>query len=183
DAIKGSVMVLLALLTGGGYLKAQDSFCTGNIVGSSGSGSSGTTASSSRPVLRVPPAVPFPIGERLTFSAKYGIFNVGSATMEVMGIDTVHNVETVHIRFRISGGALWYHLDQTIESWVGRYDFRSRRFSSVQDERDKHRESRYDFFPDSGFYREEGPDPPFTPVLERPDDAAFRYWIRTVRLQ
>jgi len=51
---------------------------------------------------------------------------------------------------------LWYHLDQTIESWVGRYDFRSRRFSSVQDERDKHRERRYEIFPDSGFYREQG---------------------------
>ena len=94
-----------------------------------------------------------------------------------MGIDTVHNVETVHIRFRISGGALWYHLDQTIESWVGRYDFRSRRFSSIQDERDKHRESRYDIFPDSGFYREEGRDTTFATVLEPLDDAAFLYWI------
>ena len=182
-ARKGSAMVLLALLTGGRSLKAQDSVCTGKIVGSSGSSSSGTTASSSRPVLRVPPAVPFPVGERLTFSAKYGIFNVGSATMEVMGIDTVHNVETVHIRFRISGGALWYHLDQTIESWVGRYDFRSRRFSSIQDERDKHRESRYDIFPDSGFYREEGRDTTFATVLEPLDDAAFLYWIRTVLLE
>src|SRR2546423_2748197 len=182
-ARKGAVMVLLALLTGGGSLKAQDSVCTGKIVGSSGSSSSGTTASSSRPVLRVPPAVPFPVGERLTFSAKYGIFNVGSATMEVMGIDTVHNVETVHIRFRISGGALWYHLDQTIESWVGRYDFRSRRFSSIQDERDKHRESRYDIFPASGFYREEGRDTTFATVLEPLDDAAFLYWIRTVLLE
>jgi hypothetical protein len=134
-------------------------------------------------VLHVPPAVPFPVGERLTFSAKYGIFSVGSATMEVMGIDTVHNVETVHIRFRISGGALWYHLDQTIESWVGRYDFRSRRFSSIQDERDKHRESRYDIFPDSGFYREEGRDTTFATVLEPLDDAAFLYWIRTVTLE
>jgi hypothetical protein len=103
--------------------------------------------------------------------------------MEVMGIDTVHNVETVHIRFRISGGALWYHLDQTIESWVGRYDFRSRRFSSVQDERDTHREHRYEIFPDSGFYREEGRDTTFATVLEPLDDASFLYWIRTVPLE
>jgi hypothetical protein len=103
--------------------------------------------------------------------------------MEVMGIDTVSGVETVHIRFRISGGALWYHLDQTIESWVGRYDFQSRRYSSVQDERDKHREHRYDIYPDSGFYREEGKDTTFATVLEPLDDAAFLYWIRTVRLE
>jgi len=178
-------MVVLALLTGGGSLRAQDTVCTGKIVGSAGSSSpaSSASASSSSPVVHVPPAVPFPVGERLSFKAKYGIFSVGNATMEVIGIDTVHNVETVHIRFRISGGALWYHLDQTIESWVGRYDFRSRRFSSVQDERDTHREHRYEIFPDSGFYREEGRDTTFATVLEPLDDAAFLYWIRTVPLE
>src|SRR6266700_1772895 len=113
-ARKSSALLVLALLAaaGVGSLGAQDGVGTGKIVGAVA-------------------AVPFPVGERLSFNAKYGIFNVGNAAMEVMGIDTVHNVETVHIRFRISGGALWYHLDQTIESWVGRYDFRSRRFSSV----------------------------------------------------
>ncbi len=159
-ARKASTMVVLALLGATGALGAQDHVCTGNMVS----------------------AVPFPVGERLSFNAKYGIFNVGSAAMEVMGIDTVHNVEAVHIRFRISGGALWYHLDQTIESWVGRYDFRSRRFSSVQDERDRHRERQYEIFPDSGFYREVGRDTTFATVLEPLDDAAFLYWIRTVPL-
>ena len=164
-ARKSSALLVLALLAaaGVGSLGAQDGVCTGKIV---------------RAV-----AVPFPVGERLSFNAKYGIFNVGNAAMEVMGIDTVHNVETVHIRFRISGGALWYHLDQTIESWVGRYDFRSRRFSSVQDERDKHREHRYEIFPDSGFCREVGRDTTFATVLEPLDDAAFLYWIRTVPLE
>jgi len=178
----GSAMVVLALLAGGS-LRAQDTVCTGKIVGSSGSGLTIPVASSSSPVIHVPPAVPFPVGERLTFNAKYGIFSVGNATMEVMGIDTVRSAETVHIRFRISGGALWYHLDQTIESWVGRYDFRSRRFSSIQDERGKHRESRYEIFPDSGFYREEGRDTTFATVLEPLDDASFLYWIRTVPLE
>ncbi len=156
-ARKGAALLLLAALAAGRSLAAQDSACA--------------------------PAVTFPIGERLSFNAKYGIFNVGSAVMEVMGIDTVHNVETVHIRFRISGGALWYHLDQTIESWVGRYDFRSRRFSSIQDERDHHREHRYEIYPDSGFYREVGRDTTFATVLEPLDDAAFLYWIRTVPLE
>src|SRR6266704_375760 len=165
-ARKSSALLVLALLAaaGVGSLGAQDGVCTGKIV-------------------RAVAAVPFPVGERLSFNAKYGIFNVGNAAMVVMGIDTVHNVETVHIRFRISGGALWYHLDQTIESWVGRYDFRSRRFSSVQDERDHHREHRYEIYPDSGFYREVGRDTTFATVLEPLDDAAFLYWIRTVPLE
>ncbi len=156
-ARKGSALVVLALLAAGRPLAAQDSAS--------------------------PPAVTFPVGERLSFNAKYGIFNVGNAVMEVVGLDTVRNIETVHIRFRISGGALWYHLDQTIESWVGRHDFRSRRFSSIQDERDRHRERRYEIFPDSGFYREEGRDTTFATVPEPLDDAAFLYWVRTVPLE
>ena len=168
-ARKGSAALALVLLGGAGSLMSQDSVCTGTLVSS--------------PVIRAAPAVPFPVGERLTYNARYGIFSVGSASMEVVGIDTVHRVEAVHIRFRITGGALWYHLDQTIESWVGRYDFRSRRFWSIQDERDQHRERRYEIYPDSGFYREEGRDTTFATVLEPLDDAAFLYWIRTVPLE
>ena len=166
-ARKGAATLLvLALLTAAQALVAQDTICTGKIV-------------SAHPA----PAVPFPVGERLSFGARYGIFSVGSAAMEVMGIDTVHGVETVHIRFRITGGALWYHLDQTIESWVGRNDFRSRRYSSIQDERGHHRENRYEIYPDSGFYREVGRDTTFATVREPLDDAAFLYWIRTVPLE
>jgi len=135
------------------------------------------------PAVAAVPAVPFPVGERMNFGAKYGIFSVGTAVMEVMGIDTLRGVETVHIQFRISGGALWYHLDQTLESWVGRHDFFSRRFRSIQDERDKHRERGYEIYPDSGFYREVGRDTTFATVAEPLDDAAFLYWIRTVPLE
>jgi glycosyltransferase involved in cell wall biosynthesis len=161
-----TVALLVALLGASRGAAAQDTICTGVPAGAA-------TA----------PMVPFLVGERLSYGAKYGVFSVGSAAMEVMGIDTVRGVETVHIRFRISGGALWYHLDQTIESWVGRYDFRSRRFSTVQDERGKHREHRYDIYPDSGFYREVGRDTTFATVPDPLDDAAFLYFIRTVPLE
>ena len=180
-ARKSALVVALALLAAGGSrpLAGQDTVCTGVLTNSGSSASSSTVQA----VIRVAPAVTFPVGERLTYSAKYGIFSVGNAAMEVVGIDTVHNTETVHFRFRISGGALWYHLDQTIESWVGRYDFRSRRYWSIQDERGTHRDHRFEIFPDSGFYREEGRDTTFATVLEPLDDAAFLYWIRTVPLE
>jgi glycosyltransferase involved in cell wall biosynthesis len=182
---KGAMLVL-ALATGSSRLNAQDSVCTGVLVKSSGTAA--TTPPPvpppvARPVVAAIPAVTFPVGERLSYTAKYGLFSVGNAVMEVVGIDTINRAETVHIRFRINGGALWYHLDQTIESWIGRFDFRSRRFSSIQDERDRHRERRYDIFPDSGFYREEGRDTTFATVLDPLDDASFLYWIRTVPLQ
>jgi uncharacterized protein DUF3108/glycosyl transferase family 2 len=128
-------------------------------------------------------AVPFQVGERLRYQAKYGPFNVGTATMEVAGIDTVRGQESVHFTFRIVGGALWYHLDQTMESWVGRRDFRSRRFLQDTDERGKQWHRGYEIFPDSGFYREAGSDSTFPTVPDPLDDAAFLYWIRTVPLE
>ena len=141
------------------------------------------SAHASLPAAATVAGVPFPVGERLTYGAKYGIFSVGTAVMEVVGIDTLRGIETVHMQFRISGGALWYHLDQTLESWVGRRDFQSRRFRSVQDERDRHRERTYEIFPDSGFYREVGRDTTFATVAQPLDDAAFLYWVRTVPLE
>ena len=181
--VAGTAVLLLAVLATGTSLAAQDRVCTGVIVGAASTAPPPSPAVPVPPAIRAVPAVPFPVGERLSFGAKYGVFSVGNAVMEVVGIDTVRGTETVHIRFRITGGALWYHLDQTIESWVGRYDFRSRRYSSVQDERNRHRENRYEIFPDSGFYREEGRDTTFATVLEPLDDAAFLYWIRTVPLE
>ena len=146
---------------------------------------SARAASASLPVHAVttPAAVPFPVGERLRYGARYGPFSVGKATMEVAGLDTVDGVETVHFIFRIEGGALWYHLDQTMESWVGRTDFRSRRFHQDTEERGRIWHHYYDIFPDSGFYREEGRDTTFATVPDPLDDAAFLYWIRTVPLE
>src|SRR5207247_9421935 len=73
-----------------------------------------TTARTAAPV-----GVPFPVGERLVYGARYGPFSVGTATMQVAGIDTIRGVETVHFVFLIDGGALWYHIHQNLESWVG----------------------------------------------------------------
>src|SRR2546426_315008 len=128
-------------------------------------------------------AVPFPVGERLVYQAKFGLFNVGTATMEVAGLDTVRGTETVHLVFSISGGALWYHIEQKLESWVGRGDFRSRRFWNQTDEKGKTWERKFEIYPDSGFYREAGRDTTVATVPEPLDDAAFLYWIRTVPLE
>ena len=131
----------------------------------------------------VPVKVPFPVGERLVYGARYGPFSVGTATMEVAGIDTVRGVEAVHFVFLIDGGALWYHIHQNLESWVGRHDFRSRRFLNQTEEKGKAWERRFEIYPDSGYYREAGRDTTVATVPDPLDDAAFLYWIRTVPLE
>jgi len=128
-------------------------------------------------------AVPFPVGERFTYQARFGPFSVGESTIEVAGLDTVRGEETVRFRFHIKGGALWYQLTQLQESWVGLYDFRSRRYRADTEERGKQRVRAYEIFPDSGYYREEGRDTTFATVADPLDDAAFLYWIRTLELE
>src|SRR5439155_1141727 len=130
-----------------------------------------------------PVAVPFLVGERLVYGARYGPFSVGTATMQVAGIDTIRGVEAVHFVFLIDGGALWYHIHQNLESWVGRHDFRSRRFLNQTEERGKAWERKFEIYPDSGFYREAGRDTTVATVADPLDDAAFLYWIRTVPLE
>ncbi len=129
-----------------------------------------------------PPAVPFPVGERLVYAARFGVFSVGEATMEVAGRDTVRGAPAVHFKFHIEGGALWYHLNQTLQSWVGPSDFRSRRFWNTTEEKGRSWEHRFEIFPDSGTYREAGRDSSLPTVPDPLDDAAFLYWIRTVPL-
>jgi hypothetical protein len=127
--------------------------------------------------------VPFHVGEHLVYQAKYGFFNVGTATMDVAGTDTVRGTTTVHLVFHIIGSALWYHLDQRLESWVGRDDFLSRRYEVNTDEKGNKWSHRYDIYPDSGFYRQDGLDTTHVTVADPLDDAAFLYWIRTVPLE
>jgi hypothetical protein len=128
-------------------------------------------------------AVPFPVGERMTFQARYGLFNVGKATLEVAGLDTIRGTETVRLRFHLQGSALWYELDQKLESWVGRRDFRSRRYRRETLENQRARTNQFDIYPDSGFYREQGRDTTFATVTDPLDDAAFFYWVRTTPLE
>ncbi len=145
--------------------------------------SDSNAASTAPPTAAQPLAVPFPVGERLVYGARYGPFSVGTATMQVAGIDTVRGVDAVHFVFLIDGGALWYHIHQNLESWVGRRDFQSRRFLNQTEEKGKSWERRFEIYPDSGFYREVGRDTTVATVADPLDDAAFLYWIRTVPLE
>jgi hypothetical protein len=180
-----------ALLVLAGALHAQSDTvradCTrrDSVPGAASATAAATTAAPVASPAAVPavPAVPFAVGERLVYQAKFGLFNVGTATLQVAGVDTVRGVEAVHFQFLIEGGALWYHLHQNLESWVGRGDFQSRRYWNQTDEKGRSWERKFEIYPDSGFYREAGQDSAAPTVAEPLDDAAFLYWIRTVPLE
>jgi hypothetical protein len=171
----------LALLLISVGLHAQSD--TASRTDSSGTDSASFTALPAMTIIPPAVAVPFTVGERLVYGARYGPFSVGTATMRVAGIDTIRGVEAVHFVFLIDGGALWYHIHQNLESWVGRHDFRSRRFLNQTEEKGKTWERKFEIYPDSGFYREAGRDTTVPTVADPLDDAAFLYWIRTVPLE
>jgi hypothetical protein len=136
------------------------------------------------PLLPCPPLTAyFPVGERLVYDAKFGFIPVGTAELEVMGIDTLRGEETLHIQFRIRGGTFFYKINNVMDSWVGLYDFQSRRFVQDQHEGSWERRRAFNIFADSGFFRQEDfPDTTFETVAEPLDDASFFYFVRTVDL-
>lgn len=136
------------------------------------------TAPSSNP----PPArYPFGVGEVFEYSAKAGFITLGKASMSVTRIDTVRGRPAFHFRYHIEGGNRLFRLNDVNESWTTVDNLVSLRFHQEMNQNDKHRVRRFEIYPDSGFYRQEGvaqtQKTPPNPV----DDAAIVYYLRTQR--
>ncbi len=144
-------------------------------------------AGSGGPMVTTPdtPAVarhPFAVGESLSYSAKLGILRLGSATVEVAGLDTLRGDETYRFRFQLEAGNLFFRLNDVMESWTRVKDLASLRMRQDHDENGRKRLRVYDIFPDSGFYRQD--DRPPEPTVAAPlDDAAFLYFVRSIPLE
>ncbi len=129
------------------------------------------------------PAYPWAVGEKLTYSAKLGMLSLGSGTLEVARIDTVRGAESFRFRFRLQGKSIVYSLDDILESYVGTRDLVSRRFVQDFTENKKPKHRRFEIYPDSGFFLEEG-HPERKPTPPDPlDDAAFFYFVRVTPLE
>jgi hypothetical protein len=126
--------------------------------------------------------LPFVIGERLEYDAKVGPLRVGRGSMEVVALEQVRGRDALHISFRVSGGALGIRVEDAMDSWVDPRSFTSLRFVQELKERGKHRERRFEIYPERGVYTEEGKEGE-EPTADRPlDDGSFFYFIRTVPL-
>lgn len=130
-------------------------------------------------------AVPFGLGERLTYKVTLGVFGgVGNGAMEVLELDTIHGRPTYRLRFTLNGGVLFAKVDDTLQSWLDVSDLISRRFEQNQKEVNYERHRTFDFFPEQGIWKrlENGQ----TGELATPeplDDVSFIYFIRTIPLE
>jgi hypothetical protein len=129
------------------------------------------------------PAYPWAVGEKLTYSAKLGMLSLGSGTLEVARIDTVRGTESFRFRFRLQGKTIIYSLDDVLESYVGTRDLISRRFVQDFTENNKPKHRRYEIFPDSGYFLEEGHAERKPTPADPLDDAAFFYFVRVTPLE
>ncbi|MDH5643946.1 MAG: DUF3108 domain-containing protein [Gemmatimonadota bacterium] len=127
----------------------------------------------------------FNIGETLLYEVRTPLLGrLGRAAMYVSGIDTVRGDSTLHFQFQIRGSAAGvFNIDDKFDSWVGVNDFFSRRFTQDFNETRNVRQTAYEIFPDSGFYREMSADTA-APTSPGPlDDTAFFYFVRTLDLE
>lgn len=127
-------------------------------------------------------AVPFAIGEKLTFKASFGGLPAGTAQMHVASIDTVRGRAAYHVVFSIEGGVLFFRVNDRYESWIDVETLNSLRHVQRISEGSYKRFTTYDFFPDRAQYRKN--DGPLQPSVDAPlDDGSFIYAVRIAGLQ
>ncbi len=132
--------------------------------------------------MRAMAALPFAIGERLEYDAKYGPIRAGRGHMEVIGVEDVRGQPAMHLAMRVSGGALGWRVRYALDSWIAPVGFVSLRHTQDQNEgKNGERARSYEIFPERGVYARG--DEPEQPTVEDPlDDASFLYFVRTVPL-
>ena len=129
-----------------------------------------------------PTSYPFGVGERFEYTAKLGLLSLGSASIQVVGIDTVRGEPAWYFRFGLSGGGAIFKINSTLESWTSVEDFHSLRFRRDSKENSKRYFREYDIFADSGYYRQSQATATTPTTVEPLDDASLLYFIRITPL-
>lgn len=102
--------------------------------------------------------------------------------MEVLGIETVRGRAAWHTRFQVSGGTLFFRVNDILESWIDVETFSSLRFRQELSEGSRDRLYEYEIYPDREVFQEKGK--PERPSVSHPlDDGSFLYFVRTVALE
>lgn len=141
-----------------------------------------------RPAAGTPAAVvqdrlPFGVGERAEYEVHFGGIRMGSGHMEVVGVESVRGRETLHTRFHIRGGPIFFKVDDRLESWIDPRTMHSLRFRQELNEGSRERERTFEFYPERATYVELGKEGEQPSVRDPLDDGSFIYFVRTVPLE
>lgn len=127
-------------------------------------------------------ALPFGVGELVSYDVKFGPLRVGRASMEVVGRDSVRDRVAWHLAFRVQGRALFYAVDDLHESWIDTTTLASLRFVQKIHEGRRRRHRKFEIYPDRAIYTDGG-DAEHASVSEPLDDGSFLYFVRTLPLE
>jgi len=126
--------------------------------------------------------LPFGDKERLEYQVKYGFLGVGSAVLEVLGLDSIRGAPAVHATFTVKGGVRVYRVNDSYESWFDPASYATLRAVQNIDEGSYDRQRDFEFFPDRKMLSENGK--PETPTVADPlDEASFLFFLRSIPLE
>src|SRR5215213_9947851 len=126
-------------------------------------------------------AVPYGVGEELSYKATFGGIPAGTARMRVDGIETVRGRAAYHVVFTIDGGVPFFRVHDRYESWIDVQTLASPRHRQEISEGRYKRTTVYEIYPERGIY-EEG-DSVYASVSHPLDDGSFIYAIRTAGIR
>jgi len=126
-------------------------------------------------------AVPFNVGEELTYKASFGGIPAGTARMRVAGIEMVRGRPAYHVVFTIDGGVPLFRVRDRYESWIDVQTLASLRHRQQISEGRYKRTTTYEIYPERGTY-EEG-DSVYASVSHPLDDGSFIYAIRVAGIR
>ena len=126
-------------------------------------------------------AVPYSVGEELTYRATFGGIPAGTARMRVAGVETVRGRPAYHVVFTIDGGVPFFRVHDRYESWIDVQTLASLRHRQHISEGRYKRTTVYEIYPERGTY-EEG-DSVYASVAHPLDDGSFIYAVRTAGIR
>jgi hypothetical protein len=126
-------------------------------------------------------AVPYSVGEELTYRATFGGIPAGTARMRVAGVETVRGRSAYHVVFTIDGGVPFFRVHDRYESWIDVQTLASLRHRQQISEGRYKRLTVYEIYPERGTY-EEG-DSVYASVAQPLDDGSFIYAIRAAHVR
>jgi hypothetical protein len=128
------------------------------------------------------PAVPFVVGEELTYKATFGKIPAGTARMRVDCIDVVRGRQAYHLIFTIDGGIPFFRVHDRYESWVDVETLSSLRHRQQVAEGHYRRTTTYEIYPERAAYQRNG-DSLAASVSNPLDDGSFIYAVRAAAVK
>jgi len=122
-------------------------------------------------------AVPFVVGEELTYKATFGKIPAGTARMRVDCIEIVRGRPAYHLVFTIDGGIPFFRVHDRYESWVDIETLSSLRHRQQVSEGHYKRTTTYEIYPERAAYQKNG-DSLVASVSNPLDDGSFIYAVR-----